>query len=101
MGNEANAGEKQSRQLSISETLLSLIFRALPVKHGKHRLLDRDAPKAWNKSGKPVTLSIHGCEVIVDPNDLGVGCVRRQNLIVLHTPILTHLIPVAKSNPTK
>jgi FkbM family methyltransferase len=70
MVNEANAGEKQSRQLSISETLLSLILRALPVKHGKHRLLDRVAPKAWNKSGKLVTLSIRGCEVIVDPHDL-------------------------------
>lgn len=70
MGSEANAVEKQSRQLSISETLLSLIFRALPVKHGRHRLLDRVVPKAWNKSGKSVTVSIHGCEVIVNPNDL-------------------------------
>lgn len=70
MRNEAKGGEKQSRQLSISETLLSLILRALPVKHGKHRLLDHIAPKAWNKSGKPVRLSMYGCEVIVDPNDL-------------------------------
>lgn len=70
MGNKANAGEKQSRQLSISETLLSLLLRALPIKHGKHRLLDHIAPKAWNNSGKSVTVSIQGREVIVDPNDL-------------------------------
>lgn len=70
MGNKVKSGKRQLRQLSIGETLLSLLFGAIPVKHGKHRLLDRLAPKVWNKSGKSVTLSIHGCEVIVDPNDL-------------------------------
>jgi FkbM family methyltransferase len=70
MRNGENAREKQSRRLSIGETLLSLLLRSLPIKHGKHRLLDRIAPKTWNRSGKPVTLSIHQRKVIIDPNDL-------------------------------
>jgi FkbM family methyltransferase len=68
--NEINDGRKQSRQLSFSETSVSLLLRAIPIKHGKHRLLDYIAPKVWDKRDKPVTLSIHGREVIVDPNDL-------------------------------
>lgn len=68
--NSTNSNNRQFRRLSIGETLLSLLLGAIPVKHGKHRLLDLLAPRVWDKSGKPVTLSIHGCEVIVDPNDL-------------------------------
>ncbi len=62
--------EKQSRRLSFSEASLSLFLRAIPIKHGKHRLLDMIAPKVWDKGDKLVTLSIKGCEVIIDPNDL-------------------------------
>ncbi len=70
MLNVANAGEKQSRQFSFGESMLSLLFRAIPVKHGKHRLLDRITPKVWDKGGKPLAFSINGREVIVDPYDL-------------------------------
>lgn len=70
MRNKVKDGEIESRRLSLSETLLSLLFRALPIKHGKHRLLDLFAPNVWDKSGKSVSLSIQGHEVVIDPNDL-------------------------------
>jgi FkbM family methyltransferase len=70
MGNQENIREKATRQLSFSETLVSLLLRAMPIKHGKHRLLDRITPKAWNKSGDLVAFSLHGRNVIVDPYDL-------------------------------
>lgn len=70
MENESNTGEKQSRQLSLSEYLLSILLRSIPIKHGKHRILDQIAPEVWNKSGKLIILQIRGYEVIVDPYDL-------------------------------
>jgi len=49
---------------------LSILLRAMPVKHGKHRMLDRIAPEVWDKSGRHVIRSIHNREAIVDPHDL-------------------------------
>lgn len=70
MENRSNTVEILSRRLSLREYLLSLLLRALPIKHGKHRILDRIAPNIWDKSGKQIMLSINKCNVIVDPYDL-------------------------------
>lgn len=70
MKNEANNFGKKPRPLSFSESIVSLLFQAIPIKHGKHRLLDHIAPKIWNKSGKSVTTSINGHEIVIDPHDL-------------------------------
>lgn len=66
----SNIKNVQARGLSLGEYFLSLMLRTLPIKHGKHRLLDRIAPKIRNKSGKLLLISVHGSEVIVDPGDL-------------------------------
>ncbi len=70
MENEVTDNRKQSRRLSFSEMLLSLLLRGIPIKHGKHRLLDYIAPEHWDRRDRPVTFSIHGHKVIVDLNDL-------------------------------
>lgn len=60
----------KTRQFSIGEILLSAFLRALPIKHGKHRLLDWIAPKCWSKDLAPVVISLNGCPVKVNPDDL-------------------------------
>lgn len=60
----------QMRQLSLGEKMLSLLLRTLPIKHGKHRLLDWVAPKCWVNDNRPVLISDKGHEILVDPNDL-------------------------------
>ena len=39
--------ERVARTLSVGERLLSLALRSIPIKHGKHRLLDKICPSAW------------------------------------------------------
>lgn len=65
-----NSVEKNPRQQTFSEKLLSLFLRALPIKHGKHRLLDKIAPISWIKNDQPILLSLNGKKIIIDPNDL-------------------------------
>lgn len=68
--NGKGVGEEQARRLSAGETLLSVMLRTLPVRHGKHRLLDHIAPRVLNKSGKAVSLQVRGHRMVIDPGDL-------------------------------
>ncbi|WGL15121.1 FkbM family methyltransferase [Microbulbifer bruguierae] len=62
--------DQQARQISFSESILSFLLRGIPIKHGKHRILDILSPRIWNKSGKPVTFSLNTHKVTLDPHDL-------------------------------
>lgn len=42
----------------MSEQLLSLILRSLPIVHGKHRLLDKMAPRAWKHDERMVRVHL-------------------------------------------
>ena len=59
-----------SRQLTIGEAALSWMLRHLPIKHGKHRILDRLCPKAWVNGDPVVALSFHGNRLTLDLSDL-------------------------------
>ena len=37
----------EARAMSTAESVLSALLRALPVKHGRHRLLDKIKPEHW------------------------------------------------------
>lgn len=56
--------------LTLGERLLSAGMRALPVKHGKHRLLDRICARSWVKREGNVAIKVGGKEVIVATDDL-------------------------------
>ena len=59
-----------SRQLTIGEAALSWMLRHLPIKHGKHRILDRLCPKAWVNGDPVVTLGFYGKRLTLDISDL-------------------------------
>jgi FkbM family methyltransferase len=59
-----------SRQLTIGEAALSWMLRHLPIKHGKHRILDRLCPKAWVNGDSVVALDFHGNRLTLDISDL-------------------------------
>lgn len=67
---ESHTIESEVRRLSLGESLLSLLLRAIPIKHGKHRLLDMISPKAWSRSVMSVTFSFKRYKVFINPNDL-------------------------------
>lgn len=60
----------QATPLAFGERMLSLILRWLPIKHGKHRILDKLFPKSRIWRSRPVVVSVRGFDVVVDPNDL-------------------------------
>lgn len=62
--------EPTSRVLTFSEQLLSGFLRVLPIKHGKHRLLDRLAPAAWCDTSQPVEFEVGQVSCLVDVDDL-------------------------------
>jgi FkbM family methyltransferase len=70
MRDKSNTMDKQGRRLSFRESILSLLLRVIPIKHGKHRLLDIITPKAWSKSGMSVTFLLNGHKVLINPYDL-------------------------------
>lgn len=63
-------GYTYTMHLAFGERALSAILRWLPIKHGKHRILDKFFPKPWIERSQPVVVSIRGFDVVVDPNDL-------------------------------
>jgi FkbM family methyltransferase len=58
------------RQMSASETVLSALLRALPVKHGRHRLLDAIKPERWSNTTTVVKTPYKGRELVMDADDL-------------------------------
>jgi len=70
MENEINTAPVLSRKLSFMEKTLSLLLRGIPIKHGRHRILDAICPKVWDGSGSNVAFSFNGCEIVFDPYDL-------------------------------
>lgn len=56
------------RSMTIGESLLSLMLRILPVKHGKHRLLDRLCRRAWKRDELLVWVPFNGkrIRILVD-----------------------------------
>lgn len=68
--NTVQLKNKHARTLSFGESVLSILLRALPLKHGKHKILDMLTSSAWIKSDKPVSIAIQGHPIVVDPGDL-------------------------------
>lgn len=58
------------RSLTVSELLLSILLRMLPIENGKHRLLDMYFPKAWNKSGKEVFVKYRDVKLRINIDEL-------------------------------
>ena len=58
------------RSLTFLESFLSLLLRNLPIKNGKHRLLDKLFPRAWSKSGKEVYLRYRGVKLRISIDEL-------------------------------
>jgi len=46
------------------------VLRHIPVKHGRHRLLDKTKPKAWSQSSQIVKMNYHGYQIVMDIDDL-------------------------------
>lgn len=70
MNNSQQLLNRKVRDLDFSEAILSRMLRSIPVKHGKHRLLDRIAPRTWNTSGDLVRVQMLGRDIVIDPYDL-------------------------------
>lgn len=60
----------QIRSLSLSEAVLSFVLRNLPIKHGKHRLLDKLFPSSWNTTSNLVRVKVEGKSILIDMSDL-------------------------------
>ena len=58
------------RSMSSAETALSSLLRALPIKHGRHRLLDRIKPALWPHTTAQVKMPYQGRELLMDADDL-------------------------------
>ena len=56
--------------LTLGERILSAGIRALPLKHGKHRLLDRICARSWVKREGNVAIKVGGKEIVVATDDL-------------------------------
>lgn len=56
--------------LSPTERAISLALRHLPVRHGKHRLLDKLLPKPMGNGKRTVLTSYHGRALYIDIDDL-------------------------------
>lgn len=59
-----------SRAMSAAESVLSALLRALPVKHGRHRLLDKIKPELWSDTTTLVKTPYKGHELLIDADDL-------------------------------
>jgi FkbM family methyltransferase len=60
----------ESCAMSIAESVLSALLRALPVKHGRHRLLDKIKPEHWPHTSAVVKTPYKGHELLMDADDL-------------------------------
>jgi len=60
----------KARQPTGTELLISFILRALPIKHGRHRILDRLKPAKAPSSSPVVEFPYHGQIVQMDISDL-------------------------------
>jgi FkbM family methyltransferase len=60
----------ECRAMSTAESLLSALLRALPVKHGRHRLLDKIKPEHWPHASTVVKTPYKGHELLMDADDL-------------------------------
>jgi FkbM family methyltransferase len=58
------------RAMSAAESVLSALLRALPVKHGRHRLLDKIKPEHWPNTTTVVKTSYKGHQLLMDADDL-------------------------------
>lgn len=56
--------------MSTAESVLSALLRALPVKHGRHRLLDKIKPEHWSDTTTLVKTPYKGHELLMDADDL-------------------------------
>lgn len=59
-----------ARAMSTAESLLSALLRALPVKHGRHRLLDKIKPEHWPHASTVVKTRYKGHDLLMDADDL-------------------------------
>lgn len=59
-----------SRGLTLRERAISGALRSLPLKHGKHRLLDRLAPRSPSAGPARVRMGYAGADLIMDVDDL-------------------------------
>ena len=59
-----------SRSMSTAESVLSMLLRALPVKHGRHRLLHKIKPEHWANTTTVVKTPYKGHELLMDADDL-------------------------------
>ena len=69
-----------NRSLTAPERALSFALRALPIRHGKHRILDRVRATAWVDDDRPVVVPFGDTTVVMDTRDL-IGwhfCVLRS-----------------------
>ena len=64
---DARAG---SRAMSTAESMLSALLRALPIKHGRHRLLDKIKPQPWSHTSTVVKTPYKGHQLLMDADDL-------------------------------
>lgn len=62
--------QTDSRVMSIAESMLSALLRALPIKHGRHRLLDKIKPAPWPRTTTLVKAPYKGHELLMDADDL-------------------------------
>ena len=58
------------RRANFRERFLSLLLRAIPVKHGRHRFLSILKPKKWRHSSKIVYSDFHDKIITMDIGDL-------------------------------
>lgn len=56
--------------MSAAESVLSAVLRALPFKHGRHRLLDKIKPEHWSNTSTVVKTRYKGHELLMDADDL-------------------------------
>jgi FkbM family methyltransferase len=67
---ETEARAVSFRSLTTAERLLSRGLRMLPIRHGKHRLLDRILPQPLGAPGCTVLTEYHGARLRIDIDDL-------------------------------
>ncbi len=59
-----------AQTLSSPERAISFLLRMLPVRNGRHRLLDRIAPQPIGNSSRVVRTTFNGVELLVEIDDL-------------------------------
>lgn len=58
------------RTMSFTESTLSVLLRALPVKHGRHRLLDKIRNQPWPQATQLVRMNYRGHDLLMQSDDL-------------------------------